>query len=218
MKNYKNGYSEKIKNLILYQHSLICKLIGQKIIDVYYRDIMDGWDFEITDPDVRHVPEGILFLITNNIQFYKIDTSYQSWSGGEFGLVIKDSNQEDLNQMGYSSCLKTTDTNIFSNVIGTEILEIRWHWKLEQIEPLKSININILCTNITDKDYYPDNLEIAFKNGNRIYIFAAEPDNYLEESNTYTLIGAGEELMIFRTWKKAEEWGIKTKGFKIELE
>lgn len=201
---------------MLYQQAELRKeMVGQRIIAAFYTSKIEGYNIDIKDSTIIHIPTGSIILQLSNHNYYQIYTNYQTWSGGEYGLMLK---KLDINKF---EKLKT-DKNYFEENTNWQLLNkqkiisIQWNWKTA---PNCTLDKQGLTARQAKELIYigcwPDNFIFHFSNEQKIYFFALEPDSEIEPKKTYTLISGGEEIMIFFDETKLKHWEITTIGFEI---
>ena len=197
------------------------KMVGQQIVAAFYSPFVDGWDIEIKDETIFHIPMGFITLQLSDNNYYRINTSYQSWCGGIFGILI-----EPIDFNKFSETIFETDKAYFnsnknwSTISNSELLSIDWNWKREPNCKLdgQTLTLNQAENYLYEDCFVPDNLVFHFSNGETIYFFSLEPDAEIVNNKTYTLISGGEEIMVFFKADRLKKWEINTLGFEILID
>jgi len=169
------------------------------------------------DSSVIHVQTGFIILQLSNDTYYQLNTTYQTYAGGEFGIMLKKLDAEKFENEKYLS-----DKNYFKidknwqSVDNEEIVNIHWNWK---IEPNCKLNGQTLQVEkfIYEDSVIPNNFIFHFSNGQKIHFFVLEPDTKIEDKEIYTFVHGGEEIMIFFDENRLNYWELTTVGFEILL-
>lgn len=194
------------------------ELIGQTIAEIFYTPKVEGWDIAIKDETVIHLPLGYLTFVTSNGHIYEINTNYQSFCGGLFGITLnKKDSKETHNPIAYALTNYMLLDKKWSDISKFKISKIEWNWK----EPTCNANQQVLTKRDIKKYLFadcfvPENFVFHFDNGQKVYFFALEPDEEILDKQTYKLLSCGEEIMIFFDESKLQNWNINTIGFQIQ--
>lgn len=215
---YRRNYSKWIDNLFVQQQQLFEELIGQVIIEIRYTNELEGWDIDIQDESIIHIPMGFVNFKTEKGGYYRIITNFQSYQGGYYGILLEKYDEHELMTKLHEKDVNHYDQSIWEPIHSQTIQKIEWNWKSisEKFMEGKEVTRTQIQQILYEKDLVLDNLIIHFSYGRKIFFFALEPDNKLEDKNTYYLLSGGEELMIFFDEEKLVKWDITTFGFKIK--
>ena len=213
--HFKAWFDKTIKE----QFEIRQELIGQSIVEIFYTPKVEGWDINIIDDTVIHLPLGYLTFVTSNGLIYEINTNYQSFCGGLFGIMLtKKTTRETHNPTVYTLTNYTQMDKKWNDISKNKISKVEWNWK----EPTLKSNQVVLTRNevqkyIFEDCFVPENLVFEFDNKQKILFFGLEPDTENTEVQTYSLISCGEEIMIFLDETKLKNWNINTIGYQIEI-
>ena len=196
------------------------ELIGQTIAEIFYTPKVEGWDITIKDETVIHLPLGYLTFVTSSGRIYEINTNYQSFYSGLFGITLnKQDSKETHNPTAFDLINYMLLDKKWSDLSKFKIGKIEWNWKEPSCKANKQILTKREIKNYLFKDcFVPENLVFHFDNGQKVYFFALEPDGEMLDTETYKLISCGEEIMIFLDESKLQNWNINTIGFQIQLD
>ncbi|TAM97238.1 MAG: hypothetical protein EPN39_11770 [Chitinophagaceae bacterium] len=214
--HFKSWFDRTIKE----QSEIRQELIGQSITEIFYTQRVEGWDITIKDETVIHIPLGYLTFVTSNRNIYEINTSYQSFCGGLFGIMLrKKETKETYNPSIFPLINQMVLDNKWSNISKLKINQIEWNWT----EPTYKASHQILTKRealkyLFEDCFLPENLTFQFDNEKKIYFFVLEPDEEIIDKQTYKLLSCGEELMIFLDETKLRIWNINTIGFQIQVD
>lgn len=212
--NFKNWFDNTIRQ----QFAIRQELIGESITDVYYIPKAEGWGIDIKDETAIHLPYGNLTFQTTSGNTYRINTSYQTWCGGIFGIML-----EKINTKGEPDPSVSLENQLlldekWDSVKTAKINAIQWYWKRDKIyKPDKQkFTVDKVREYLFEDSFTPESLVFLFDNGKKIFFFALEPDEEFPKKNTYNLLGGGEEIMIFFDEGKLDRWNITSLGFEIQ--
>lgn len=206
---------------IAQQFQLRQELVGQTLEGIFYTSKVEGWDIDLEGSGVIHLPLGYLTLETTTGKLYRIDTNYQSWCGGIFGILLsKIDVNETHNATVFPLVNQLLHDEIWDSIKGAKIKQIDWNWKRETNCKLDGqiLSIKKAYKYLSEDSFVPENLVFHFDNDKSIFFFALEPDEQLEDKKSYTLIGGGEEILIFFDKADLKHWNINTIGFQIRQE
>ena len=124
------------------------EIIGCHLQAIYYAPKLDAWDFDIKDESVIHIPMGILTFKLSNGNYYQLNTNYQEFNSGSFGILIDKIEEEaflrnkfDLD-IDYFNQLKVWDK--FKKL---SIESINWKWKAgKEYRSIKALVHQILSS------------------------------------------------------------------------
>jgi len=200
------------------QFQLRHELVGQTLEGIFYTPKVDGWDIELTDSGAIHLPLGYLTMATSTGNFYRMDTNYQSWSGGIFGILLSKIDViETHNPQVFPLVKQFFQNNTWDSFKGAKIKQIDWNWKREPNckQDGKILSIKQAHKYLLEDSFVPESFVFHFDNNKNVFFFALEPDTLLEDQKTYTLISGGEEILIFFDKADLKRWNINTIGFQI---
>ena len=216
---------EKFKSwfdtIINQQFQLRQELVGQTLEGIYYTSKVDGWDIDLTDSGVVHLPLGYLTIATTTGHFYRMDTNYQSWCGGIFGILLsKIDVNESHNPNVFPLVNQFFQDETWDNIKGAKIKQIDWNWKREPNCKLDGQILSIKQAHkyLVEDSFVPESFLFHFDNDISVFFFALEPDALFEDEKTYTLISGGVEILIFFDKADLKRWNINTIGFQIQQE
>ncbi len=187
-------------------------MIGKGIDAIYYAPKVEGWE-EIKDKEVIHVPMGFLTIQLSDTTFYKLNTDYQSWCGGIFGIQIERIQAKEFFENKYVQDENNLNVNKnWQAIAGQRIRNIKWYWKTDSNEVLDGtvLNDEDALEFLFEDLFLPESIVFTFENNKKVYFSAFAPDS------DYKLITGAEEIMIFFDEAKLLQWGIASKGFEIE--
>lgn len=200
------------------QFQLRQELVGQTLEGIFYTSKVDGWDIELEDSGAIHLPLGYLTIVTTTGNLYRIDTNYQSWCGGIFGILLsKIDVKETHNATVFPLVNQLLHDETWDSIKEAKIKQIDWNWKRE---PHCKLNGQILSIKqahkyLSEDSFVPESFVFHFDNDKSIFFFALEPDEQLEDKKSYTLISGGEEILILFDKADLKRWNINTIGFQI---
>ena len=196
------------------------ELIGQSITEIFYTPQVEGWDINIKDETVIHLPLGYLAFVTSKGHIYEINTNYQSYCGGLFGIMLtKQLTRETHNPTAFPLTNYMLLDKKWSDVSKFKISQIDWNWN----EPTFNLNQQVLTKSEAQKHVFkdcflPENFVFHFDNGQKLYFFSFEPDAEIKDKQTYKLLSCGEEIIIFFDETKLQSWDINKIGFQISVD
>jgi hypothetical protein len=218
LQKQKNDFKVFFKKFLQEQNGIRQELIGQSIAEIFYTPEVEGWDIDIKDATAIHLPYGYLNFTTISGQYYRINTNYQTFWGGIFGIALE---RRITNETHNSASVPLINYMLsderWTAIKGAKISQIDWNWKRE---PNCRLDGQTLTTKKAEKylfedSFAPDNLVFHFDNGMTVYFFALEPDEENYGQQTYKLLSGGEEIMIFFSRVRLQDWGISSLGFQI---
>ena len=218
MQNHKTHFISWFDKTIKEQSVIRQELIGQSFTGIFYTPKVEGWDINITDEEVIHLPLGHLTFATSTGNNYQINTNYQSWCGGIFGIMLEKVVTTETHIPTDSQLTNHMLLNDKWNYIkDAKLKQVDWYWKREPNCKLngQSLTISSVQNYLFEDSFVPESLAFHFDNSKSLYLFALEPDEKLVEKKAYKLLSGGEELMIFFNNKKFRNWGITSIGFQI---
>lgn len=214
--HFKDWFDKTINN----QLEIRQELVGQSITEIFYTSQVDGWDIHIKDETVVHLPLGYLTFVTSKGHIYEINTDYQSFNGGLFGIMLtRKGTKENHNPTAFPLTNYMLLEKKWCDINKLKINQIDWNWN----EPTFNSNQQTLTKSeayeyIFEDCFLPENLVFRFDNGRKIYFFSFEPDAKIKDKETYKLLRGGEEIMIFFDETKFQSWDINTIGFQLLAE
>ena len=214
--HFKSWFDRTIKE----QSEIRQELIRQSITEIFYTLRVEGWDINIKDETVLHLPLGYLIFVTSSGNIYEINTNYQSFCGGLFGIMLhKRDTKETHNSTAFPLINYMLLDKKWSNISKLKINQIEWNWN----EPTYKASEQILTKQeagryLFEDCFVPENKAFHFDNGQKIYFFALEPDEEITNRQTYKLLSCGEELIVFLDETKLQNWNINTIGFQIQVD
>ena len=221
LKDQKTLFADWFENTIKEQALIRKELAGQTITTIFYSSKVEGWGIDIKDETVNHLPYGFLTFETDKGNCYRIDTNYQTWSGGIFGIMLQKITADKIQDETNTSINHLLIEKNWLAVDQCKIVHIEWNWT-RRLNSRKS-GLSILALSKAKKylfedEFVPENLVFHFDNGKKIYFFALEPDEELLVSKTYKILGGSEEIMIFFEEGRLNDWDITSLGFQISTE
>lgn len=217
---YKAIFKKYFLKTIQEQSSIRKEMIGKSIDAIYYAPKVEGLNVDIKDESVIHVPMGYLTLQLPDSQLYRLNTNYQTWWGGIYGILIERIHAVDF----FNNKFKPEENQIVYNkswqfIRGQRIENIKWNWKTEPYDKNegKILTAKEALDYLYEDSFLPNNLVFKFENNKSIYFFALEPDAEVSDKSIYTFIPGGEEIMVFLDESKLPTWNIFNKGFEIEI-
>jgi len=108
------------------------ELIGQSIVEIFYTPKVEGWGIDIKVKDIIHLPLGYLTFVTSSGKNYRVNTNYQSWCGGLFGIMlerIESSETHDPTVFPLTNYMLLDDK--WNDIKGSKVKEVDWYWKRE---------------------------------------------------------------------------------------
>jgi hypothetical protein len=214
--NFKYSFDKTIKD----QSEIRQELIGQTIVEIFYTPKVEGWDINIEDETVIHLPLGYLTFVTSTGLICEINTCYQSFCGGLFGIMLERKlTKETHNPVVYPLTNYMLIDKKWNDVSKFKITQINWNWNEPTFKSNQQLLTKIEAQKYLFEDcFVPESFVFHFENGKKIYFFSFEPDEEIKDKQTYKLLTCGEELMIFLDETKLQTWGIKTFGFQIMVD
>lgn len=200
------------------QNRIRQELIGQGIEEIFYMTEVEGWDIKIKDETAIHLPYGYLNFTATSGQSYRINTNYQTFCGGIFGIALERLNTNETHNPASVPLIDyMLSDERWTAIKDTKITHIDWNWKREPNCRLDGQTLTMKKAEkyVFEDCFAPDNLAFHFNNGRTVYFFAHEPDEENIENQTYKLLSGGEEIMIFFDMARLQEWGISSLGFLI---
>ena len=220
LQTQKEHFSNWFDRTIKEQSEIRQELIGQSIVEIFYSTRIQGWDIDIKDDTVIHLPLGYVTFVTSSGNIYEINTNYQSFCGGLFGLMLhRKSTKETHNPAEFPLTDFMLLDKKWSDIRNLKINQVDWNWN----DPTYKVNQRILTKQevqkyLFDDCFVPESLVFHFDNKQKIYFFALEPDEEVVDNQTYRLMSCGEELMIFMDETKLQKWNINRIGFQIQVD
>ena len=221
MQNNKAHFISWFDKTIQEQSVIRQELIGQSITGIFYTPKVEGWDIDIKDKEVIHLPLGYLTFATSCGNNYRINTNYQSWCGGIFGIMLERIIRiETHNPTVFPLTNQLLLADKWNYIKGAKIKQVDWYWKREPNCKLngQSLTIKKVQKYLFEDCFLPESLVFHFDNAKSSYFFALEPDKEFVDKKTYKLISGGEEIMIFLDNKKFKNWDITSIGFQIQVD
>lgn len=200
------------------QFTIRQELIGQSLDGIFYTPKVEGWDIDLKENNVIHLPLGYLTFVTSNGNNYRIHTNYQTWSGGIFGIILKKTiNNEVHIPTVFPLVNYILQDEKWKIIKGSKIKQVDWNWKREPNCKLneQSLSLTEIQKYLLEDSFVPESLVFHFDNDKCIYFFAFEPDEENVENQTFKLLSGGEEIMIFFNDIDLKRWDITSIGFQI---
>jgi hypothetical protein len=193
------------------------ELIGQSIAEIFYTPKVEGWDINIKDETIIHLPLGYLTIVTSLGHIYEINTNYQSFCGGLFGIMLaKKLTKETHSLAAFPLTNYILLDKKWSDISKFKLSQIDWNWNEPTFNPNQHVLIKSKAQKYIFEDcFLPESFVFHFDNGQKVYFFSFEPDAEIKDNQTYKLLSCGEEIMIFFDETKLLDWDIKTTGFQI---
>ncbi len=200
------------------QFQLRQELAGQIIEGIFYTSKVDGWDIEVEKSGAVHIPLGYLTLTTTTGNIYLVDTNYQTWYGGIFGILLKKLTDNNTHKPTVFPLINQfREDEKWNRIKGAKIRQVDWNWKREPECKLdgQSLSIKEVHKFLQEDSFVPESLVFHFDNDKSVFFFALEPNEQIDDKQTYTLISGGEEIIIFFDKADLRRWNINTLGFQI---
>jgi len=217
-KEHKELFRDYVYHTIHEQSLIRDEMIGQSIVSIYYAPIIEGWDFDFKDKKVIHIPMGVLTIKMSNGLFYQMNTNYQDFGGGGFGVLLKKVSEDEFENSRYKLDLDYFGRGgVWNGFQRKKIDGVKCKWSSYShfLKEDKEIDL-VEVEEYLYRDYFvPVQLIFEFEDGQKLFFFALEPDDEIPEKSIYMLHQCGEELMIFFDEATIKYWGLNDKRISI---
>ena len=218
LQSQKEQFKSWFDTTIQEQFKIREELIGQSVEGIFYTPQVDGWDIDLKGNNAVHLPLGYLTFVTSAGNTYRMETNYQTWCGGIFGIMLeKIIKNETHNPIVFPLINQFLQNEKWNIIKDAKIKQVDWNWKRETDCKLNGQNLSIREAHkfLLEDSFAPESLVFHFDNNKSIFFFALEPDEEICDKQTYTLISGGEEIMIFFDETDLKRWDIHIIGFQI---
>lgn len=212
-------YRDWFKDTFIEQQQLLSTLVGQSIKEVIYTHQLEGWDIDLPQNNVIHIPTGFLIMLTHQENCYRLFPNFQDYDNTGFGMTIEALSHQELEEKKWETDQNQSATKQWSSVLHTTISSVNLHWRnhIKQSSKRSEVrDLETVCSKLPTVNPLPEILHIKFSNDQELILLAAEPDSDLDD-HKYTLLRFGEETMLFFDIKTLEAWGIPGVGYRIVL-
>lgn len=172
------------------------RLIGESLSSVYYeRNWKNEAPLSIENGECHHIPyNGIRFDLESGKSHVIFDSNDFSDYGGTFGIDICEIDSNEIVQ----NLENQTNDKRWKKLINQKINSVKIIWLDDDgwRSPKKILGMTVIVPDKKSQGIFPHGIEMTFNNGERIYILAVEPDEFITKANRYKYRKGGEEFII----------------------